>query len=80
MRVLQNLPIKEPLSGTNWINGFIQYADPIRDPVPWTDIVFDVNLQFGTNFSTLVVDQESWEAGIISVLPLRNEIIRDGIR
>ena len=80
MRVLQSLPIKEPLSGTNWINGFIQYADPIRDPVPWTDIVFDVNLQFGTNLSTLVVDQESWEAGIISVLPLRNEIIRDGIR
>ena len=39
-----------------------------------TDIVFDVNLQFGTNFSTLVVDQESWETGIISVLPLRNEI------
>ena len=45
-----------------------------------TDIVFDVNLQFGTNFSTLVVDQESWETGIISVLPLRNEIMRDGIR
>lgn len=45
-----------------------------------TDIVFDVNLQFGTNFSTLVVDQVSWDTGIISVLPLRNEIMRDGIR
>ena len=45
-----------------------------------TDIVFDINLQFGTNFSTLVVDQESWETGMISVLPLRNEIMRDGIR
>ena len=45
-----------------------------------TDIVFDVNLQFGTNFSTLVVDQESWETGMISVLPLRDEIMRDGIR
>ncbi len=33
MRVLQNLPIKELLSGTNWISGFIPYADPIRDPV-----------------------------------------------
>ena len=44
-----------------------------------TDIVFDANLQFGTNFSTLVVDQESWDTGIISVLPLRDEIIRDGI-
>jgi hypothetical protein len=26
-----------------------------------------------------VVDQESWDTGIISVLPLRNEIMRDGI-
>ncbi len=45
-----------------------------------TDIVFDVNLKYDSNFSTLVVDQETWETGIISVLPLRNEILRDGIR
>ena len=45
-----------------------------------TDIVFEVNLQFGTNFSTLVVDRESWETGMISVLPLRNEILREGVR
>jgi len=45
-----------------------------------TDIVFDVNLEFGTNFSTLVVDQQTWDTGMISVLPLRDEIIRDGIR
>lgn len=45
-----------------------------------TDIVFEVNLQFGTNFSTLVVDQESWETGLISVLPLRDEILKEGIR
>ncbi len=44
-----------------------------------TDIVFDVNLQFGTNFSTLVVDQESWETGMISVLAIKDEIMRDGI-
>ena len=45
-----------------------------------TDIVFDVNLKYDTNFSTLVVDQETWETGIISVLPLKDEIIKDGIR
>jgi hypothetical protein len=28
-----------------------------------TDIAFDVNLQNLTNFSTLVVDQASWEMG-----------------
>jgi hypothetical protein len=33
MRVWRNLPIKEPSSGTDWISGFIPYADPIRDPV-----------------------------------------------
>ncbi|MBN1508044.1 MAG: nucleotidyltransferase domain-containing protein [Sedimentisphaerales bacterium] len=45
-----------------------------------TDAVFEVNLRHDTNFSTLVVDQESWEGGIISVLPIRDEIIRDGIQ
>jgi predicted nucleotidyltransferase len=45
-----------------------------------TDIVFDVNLKYDTNFSTLVVDKETWETGMISVLPLRDEILRDGIR
>ena len=45
-----------------------------------TDIVFEVNLKFDTNFSTLVVDQGAWETGIISVLPLRDEILRDGVR
>ena len=45
-----------------------------------TDIVFDVNLHYDTNFSTLVVDKSAWETGIISVLPLRDEILRDGIQ
>ena len=45
-----------------------------------TNVVFEVNLQYNTNFSTLVVDLESWETGIISVLPLREEIARDGIQ
>ena len=45
-----------------------------------TDIVFDVNLLFASNFSTLVVDQESWGAGIVSILPLGAEMIRDEIR
>lgn len=44
-----------------------------------TDVVFEVNLQYGTNFSTLVVDHHSWETGMISILPLREEILKDGI-
>lgn len=34
-----------------------------------TDVVFEINLQYGTNISTLVVDRNSWQAGPISVLP-----------
>jgi predicted nucleotidyltransferase len=45
-----------------------------------TNVVFEVNLQYDTNFSTLVVDAESWETGIASVLPIRDEIRRDGIQ
>jgi predicted nucleotidyltransferase len=45
-----------------------------------TNVVFEVNLQYDTNFSTLVVDVKSWETGIISVLPIRDEIIRDGVQ
>jgi predicted nucleotidyltransferase len=44
-----------------------------------TDVVFEVNLQHGTNFSTLVVDRDAWEVGVFTVLPLRDEILRDGI-
>jgi predicted nucleotidyltransferase len=45
-----------------------------------TNVVFEVNLHYDTNFSTLVVDRRSWNTGIISVLPVRNEILRDGIQ
>ena len=44
-----------------------------------TDIVFEVNLRYDTNFSTLVVDRNSWEVGPVSVLSLRNDILKDGV-
>ena len=44
-----------------------------------TDVVFEANLRYDTNFSTLVVDLKSWETGPISVLPVHDEIMRDGI-
>jgi predicted nucleotidyltransferase len=57
-------------------------ADPLTRPARHeiTDMVFEVNLLYGTNFSTLVVDRSSWEVGVFSVLPLREEILKDGIR
>ncbi|MFB0546154.1 MAG: HEPN domain-containing protein [Anaerolineae bacterium] len=44
-----------------------------------THVVFEVNLRFDTNISTLVVDRDEWETGLISVLPIRGEILRDGV-
>jgi len=44
-----------------------------------TDIVFEINLQFNANFSTLVVDRTLWEEGIYSVLPIHDEILQEGI-
>lgn len=44
-----------------------------------TEIVFEINLKYDTNFSTLVIDRMSWEEGLISVLPLRDEILKEGI-
>lgn len=44
-----------------------------------TDIVCEINLQFDTNLSTLVVDRASWQSGMFSILPIRDEILREGV-
>jgi len=44
-----------------------------------TDIVCEINLHYDTNISTLVVDQESWESGIYSILPIHEEIQTEGV-
>lgn len=44
-----------------------------------TDLICDINLEYGTNFSSLVVDRNTWERSAISVLPIHDEILRDGI-
>jgi hypothetical protein len=44
-----------------------------------TDLVFRVNLEYDTNFSTVVVEKASWENGKFTVLPIHDEIINEGI-
>lgn len=44
-----------------------------------TDLVFEINLKYDTNISTIVVDKHSWEQGPVSVLPIKDEIDQDGI-
>lgn len=55
----------------------VPLARPERHRI--TDIVFQVNLEYGTNFSTLVVDHQAWQTGAISVLPIHEEVLREGI-
>ena len=44
-----------------------------------TDIVCETNLQFDTNLSTLVVDRSSWQTGTFSILPIHDEILKEGV-
>lgn len=55
----------------------VPLSRPVRHQI--TDIVSEINLRYDTNFSTLVLDQKSWTSGLFSVLPLRDEIIREGV-
>jgi len=63
------------------IDLLILTAEPLSRPARHdiTDVVFDVNLHYGTNCSTLVLDQHTWEAGAVAVLPLKEAILQDGI-
>ena len=44
-----------------------------------TDIVCEVNLECDSNLSTLVADEDSWERGLMSFLPIKREIEREGV-
>lgn len=52
-------------------------ARPTRHRI--TDLIFDINLRHGTNLSSLVIDRENWETGAASVLPIHDEILKDGV-
>lgn len=44
-----------------------------------TDLVCEINLRYGSNLSTLVVDHKSWERGPVSFLPIKDEIEKEGM-
>jgi predicted nucleotidyltransferase len=45
-----------------------------------TSTILDVNLEYGTNLSELIVDRETWDRGLPSALPIHTEIEAEGIR
>jgi len=44
-----------------------------------TDALFDVELEYDVVISTLVTTAADWDEGVFSVLPIHEEIARDGI-
>ena len=42
------------------------------------DEIFALNLRYDTNVSVLVTDLHNWEAGPLSVMPIREEIEKEG--
>ena len=45
-----------------------------------TSLILDINLQYGTNLSEVIVDRQTWDEGLPSVLPIHKEIEEEGIR
>lgn len=43
-------------------------------------LILDINLEYDTNLSGLAVDQKAWDEGLLSVLPIHEEIKEEGIR
>ena len=50
-----------------------------REKYFMVDVACGVNLEHGSNISLLIVDRESWEAGLLSEMPIREEVARDGV-
>lgn len=44
-----------------------------------TDRVFEINLKYGTNISSTVVDKYSWEKGYFTILPFKDEVEKEGV-
>ncbi|SRR6056297_2737133 len=43
-------------------------------------IVTEINLKYDTNLSILLIDKYSWNNGLYSVLSIKDEIKRDGVK
>ncbi|MBT9173919.1 MAG: hypothetical protein DDT21_02326 [Syntrophomonadaceae bacterium] len=50
-----------------------------RDRNTISDVIFEVNYDYGTNLSVVVVDTFSWDKGVYSLIPLYSEVQRDGV-
>lgn len=44
-----------------------------------TNIILDINLEYDSNLSELIVDRQTWDLGLPSVLPIHQTIQEEGI-
>jgi predicted nucleotidyltransferase len=49
----------------------------VRDRI--TSLILDINLEYGTNLSELIVDRQIWDGGFPAALPIHKEIEEEGI-
>lgn len=45
-----------------------------------TSIILDINLEYDSNLSELIVSRQTWDTGLLSVLPIHQVIEEEGIR
>lgn len=45
-----------------------------------SSVILDINLEYDTNLSGLVVDYKAWDEGLLSVLPIHDEVEEEGVR
>jgi len=50
---------------------------PVRNRI--SSIILDINLEHDANLSGLVVDQKAWDEGLVSVLPIHEDVEEEGI-
>jgi predicted nucleotidyltransferase len=44
-----------------------------------SSMILDINLEHDTNLSALVVDRDAWDRGMISAMPIHDEVEGDGV-
>ncbi len=43
------------------------------------NIIFEINLQFNTNISGLIMSEKEWQSKMLSILPIHEEIEKEGV-
>jgi predicted nucleotidyltransferase len=43
-------------------------------------LILDINLEYDTNLSGLAVEQMAWDEGLLTALPIHEEIEKEGLR